>query len=212
MNKGLKFALILSFIAITSCKVHYPTIQNLRGVNYPNLTMNDTLSVSYISNIWEVATMPERYTKWAERKKFRFIGVKLTNTSSKTIRGYQLRFYDGQERLRLLDNRWVGKKVFKQHSPIPVIGSVVGCIIGGVLLNRLGLEEGGEKVLNTPQENGEMRAEMHNNLVYELMTFDINEKILFPGEPVYGIIVAKKETEIKDLKIKITETETENYW
>ncbi|MCL3780708.1 hypothetical protein EMN47_09960 [Prolixibacteraceae bacterium JC049] len=211
MSNILKMTLFICILALASCKVHYPSMQSLRAVNYPNHSMNDTLSVAYVKNIWKVAQMPEKYTKWADRKKFRFIGVRLTNTSSKTIRGYQLKFYDEDGILKLLDNKWVGKKVFRQHSPIPVIGSVLGAITGGLILNRLGMDDENHAA-DFAMKKHELQEDVHSNLVYELMTFDINEKILFPGEPVYGVIVAKKKTVIKELKVKVVDTETESYW
>ena len=186
-------------------------MQNLRAVSYPNQSMNDTLSVGYIENIWDVAQMPEKYTRWANRKNFRLVAVRLTNTSGKTIRGYQLRFYDKDGVLELLDHKWVGKKVFRQHSPVPVIGGILGAITGGLVLNKLGMDDD-VSATDFVTKNGESRKEAHSNLVYELMTFDINEKVLFPGEPIYGVIVAKKKTAIDNLKVRVVKSDTENYW
>lgn len=213
MNKFFTLSILAIFL-FPGCAVQHHTISGIRNWNYPITQINDTLSLGFVDGVLE-KTGNLKPAKWATRKNIHVVGIKLINNSKTPIHGSQLAFYSNEQKIEMLHNRWLARKVRQRISPL------MGLAIPFLFIEEALFHNEGEHDINSPfyesnpqyittevtSREQKKRKQSNNNLQQELVGFQTADKTLFPGKPVYGIIGFKNTSEINNLKVSVKRQE-----
>lgn len=203
--------LILStIITLTSCAVQHqviaPSSTGLVDTMYFNA--KDSLYYGYFENLLEQSTN-KRLRRWAKRKSYQIIGFQVINASSNFTKGYQLKFYQDNQRIIPVRNEWIAHKARQKTNNVAFIAIPVSIILHAMFDSKddqFDLACKDELFETLPMEissaNNEVRKASNKKLTEELTALDISDKVLQKDSPVYGIVIFKGNVDFNKLQVR----------
>lgn len=213
MNKIFFLSIIIVLLFSSGCAVQHKSLTSIRNWSYPQHQMDSTITFSFVGDVLEKSGN-NRQAKWAESKNIKIIGIKLINNTTKPIHGTQLSFFLENQKVELIHNKWLAKKVRQRVSPALIL-AVPFFMIEELLFHRHDDEDeyyyhdDSEPVYFTKEvvEQEEADRKSSNfNLREELISFQLASKVLLPGRPAYGIVGFKTTKPLDELKVLVKQT------
>lgn len=213
MNKIFFLSIFIFFIFLSGCAVQHKSLTGIRNWSYPQHQMDSTITFSFVDDVLEKSGNV-RQAKWADRKDIKIIGIKLINNTTKPIHGTQVSFVLNDEKVELIHNKWLAKKVRQRVSPALIL-AVPFFMIEELLFHRHDDEDeyyyhdDSEPVYLTKEvveQEEAYRKKSNFNLREGLISFQLASKVLLPGRPVYGIVGFKTGQDLEDLKVEVNQT------
>lgn len=213
---NIKYLLTLLIVTILyGCATKHHSMQALPRCSYPNISPSDTITLSYFDNVLE-KSQNRRAASWAKRKGYHFLGVKLLNNTDEIIRGFQLKFYQGDSKINTVSNKWAARKVRQRLNSTPFICFFTGLFEALIFRSINSDEDNYEDTLWADDDklaapisatiyeaDKETRKRANKDLIRELESYEIFRKTLYPGKPAYGIVVVKSKQLPQNLRIKV---------
>ena len=206
----LYYALLCFFLS--SCAVRHHTISGIRTWSYPQNQFDKQFDFRYVDHVLE-KTGNKRGAKWADRKNIHIISICLINNGKQPIHGTQLSFYNNGEKVKIMHNLWLARKVRQRISPLLLL-AFPAFIVEAVLFHShdddydencnsmYGPDEEDSYITNEIIEKEFQRqADANFNLTKELMEFQLAKQILYPGKPIYGVVGIQSKSDLKDLRV-----------
>lgn len=191
-------------------------MQSLEQCAFPIISVNDTLNLGYFDKVLE-KTENKRAAKWAKHNHFHLYGIQLMNNTDKRIHGSELEFYSEGKKLEVISNKWAANKLRQRINSTPFIGFFTS-LIEVVIYSKIDPErDNGTDPLNhsiaidhtisneivTISED--IRKTANNNLMDEMIKYDIVRQKLYSDKANYGIIVIKSDKAPQKIRVRITD-------
>lgn len=184
----------------------------IKSWSYPQNQMDKQFDFRYVDHVLE-KTNNKRGARWAKRKNIHVISICLINNGKSPIHGSQLAFYEGDQKVELMHNLWLARKVRQRTSPLMIL-ALPAFLIEDALFHRHDdeYEENCNSMFAPDQDDTYITNEIVDqefqkqnkanfSLAKELMNFQLANQILYPGKSVYGVIGIKCKGEIKHLQV-----------
>ncbi len=194
----------LFFFVFSSCAVHHKNISHVQDWSYPQVQFDDQFSFGYVDHLLE-KTNNKKGSRWARRKNIHVIGIRLVNNTDKPIHGSQVMFMNNGERVEIIHNKWLAKKVRQRFSPLMILWLPVLAIEAALFPPEedhegFTVDEPNYISKQAMREENKKRIKANFDLHQELMDFQLASKILLPGEIVNGVIGVKCKSDPGDLR------------
>jgi hypothetical protein len=203
--------LLISVCLFSSCATQHKTISAISNWSYPLLQDDKEFSFRYVDGMLD-KTGNKQAARWAKRKHIHVISVRIMNNGKKPVHGMQLSFYNGDEPVERIHNVWLAKKVRQRRSPLMILFAPVWLAEAAFYSSldddddyyyeRSPYEE------DTPSITGDIASAVDNRrknenlkLKDELVNFQLERQVLWPGRPVYGVIGIRSKENLEHLRI-----------
>jgi len=183
---------------------------------FPIISVNDTLNLGYFDKVLE-KTENKRAAKWAKRNHFHLFGIQLINNTDKYIHGSELEFYSRGKKLEIISNKWAANKLRQRINSTPFIGFFTS-LIEAIIYSKIDQER--DNGISSQNHNAaidhtisneivtiseDIRKTANNNLMDEMIKYDIVRQKLYSDKVNYGIIVIKSDKAPQKIKVRITD-------
>lgn len=212
-----KFSIfIIITIVYSSCSTPHISMQSLEQCAFPIVSINDTLNLGYFDKVLE-KTENKRAAKWAKRNHFHLYGIQLMNNTEKSIHGSELEFYSQNKKLELISNKWAAKKLRQRINSTPFIGFFTS-IIETIIYSKIDEQRNNgidplnhsaaidhtisNEIINISED---IRKTANNNLMDEMIKYDIIRQKLYSNKINYGIIVLKADKAPQKIRVRIVD-------
>jgi len=193
--------LFASIILMTSCASGYKKIEP-KSINYVSTNINNGVKLEYKYDL-----LYKKYAKKETKKGVKLVAVKITNETDKDLmlgRDIKLTYENGNE-IFALENEKVFKSLKQSTAPyllyllLTPLNLYTTSSDGNTSSTPIGF------VLGPGIAGGNMIAAGSANKKFktELLDYNINGKLIKPGETKYGIIGIKSNS-FEALKVKVT--------
>ncbi|WP_321287136.1 hypothetical protein [uncultured Sunxiuqinia sp.] len=207
----ISILLLITVCLFSSCATQHKTISAISAWSYPQLQDDQQFGFSYVDGVLD-KTGNKQASRWAKRKHIHVISVRIMNNGKKPVHGMQLSFYNGDEPVERIHNAWLAKKVRQRRSPLMILFAPVWLAEAAFYSSldddddyyyeRSYFEE------DTPSITGDIASAVDNQrknenlkLKDELMNFQLERQVLWPGKAVYGIIGIRSKEVLEHLRI-----------
>ena len=207
---------IIITIIYTSCSTPHLSMQSLEQCAFPIMSVNDTLNLGYFDKILE-KTENKRASKWAKHNHFHLYGIQLMNNTDKSIHGSELEFYSENKKLELISNKWAAKSLRQRINPTPFIGFFTS-VIEAIIYSKIDPERNNgidpqnhsaaidhtisNEIVSASED---VRKTANNNLMNEMIKYDIIRQRLYSNKANYGIIVIKSDRAPKKIQVRVVD-------
>jgi len=200
-------------LLFSSCAVQHQHIPELNLTHFNSYRTNqtDALQYGYFENLLQHANN-KRLIRWAKRKNYQVVGFYVINTSDEFRKGFQLKFYHNNQRLKLIRNEWVAKKS-RQKGGGAHLAAIPFIIAESALLNsdddddysisHQTLEEEAPFTMAFVDANEKVRKRANKDLLDNLVDHDISHQVLPFGIPIYGIIIIDDSVPINNIEVRL---------
>lgn len=202
--------LIITFVLIcTSCAVKHQTIPEFQFENIEIQKFNptDSLYYGYFKDLLKESNN-KRLKRWAKRKDYTIIGFEVTNVSSNFTKGYQLKYFIGDQRIIPIRNEWIAKKARQKINGLGLLAIPVGLfemVFRDAVYENYDIDigEGAPVSMQMAEANNQMRKQANKELLNELVSREISDKVLRRGIPVYAIVILEGDIDLNNLEVKL---------
>lgn len=206
---------IILSLACFSCSTPHISMRSLEQCSFPKLSINDTLNLGYFDNLLD-NTNNKRAARWAKRNHFHLFGIQLINNTDKCIHGSELEFYSEYRKLEVVSNKWAANKLRQRINSTPFIGFFTS-LIEMVIYSKIDQESNND--INSPNDSTtidhtlsneivtiseDIRKTANNNLMDEMIKYDIIRQKLYSDKVNYAIIVIKSDKTPQKIRVRIT--------
>lgn len=207
--KFFRTPLIVLTVLVAGCASSHRSLSPIQTWDYPVHQIDQHISFSFVDGTLE-KTGNKHSARWAKKKNIHVLAIRLVNNSRKPVHGTQLAFYADEEQAEIMHHEWLARKVRQRVSPLMIL-ALPAFIIEDALLHRNDTNDDyfytdqNELYLTTDlvdQEN-KRRNQANFNLQKELKSFQLANRILLPGKPVFGIIGIKSKHSPEKLKVVV---------
>lgn len=198
--------LIILTVLIVGCAAPHKSLSPIQTWDYPTHQIDPHISFSFADGTLE-KTGNKHSARWAKRKNIHVMAIRLVNNSEKPVHGTQLAFYTDEEQAEIMHHEWMARKVRQRVSPLMIL-ALPALLIEDAFLHRNNTdnqhydEEQNEPYLtaNLVDQENKRRTRANFNLQKELRSFQLANRVLLPGKPVFGIIGIKSKHSPERLK------------
>ncbi len=203
------FALTLILLC-TSCAVEHRIIPKLESGSIQPLRFNhnDSLSYGYFKDLLELSDN-KRLKRWAKRNDYNIIGFEVTNVGSEFTKGFQLKYYLNNQRITPIRNAWIARKARQKVNGMALLAIPVSIIEWAIFpkepeYDAYGFDQTDYTTVSMKmaESNNSVRKQANKELLNNLVRYEISDKVLPKGIPVYGIIVLKGNIDLSKLEVR----------
>lgn len=202
---------LLCFL-LSSCAVQHHAISGIRNWSYPQNQFDKQFDFRYVDHVLE-KTGNKRGAKWADRKHIHIIGICLINNGNTPIHGTQLSLFNNGEKVEVLPNVWLARKVRQRSSPLLLL-AFPAFVVEAALFHQHDDEYDencnsgfGPDMEDTYITDKIVKQEIKTqtaanfDLKKELMKFRLANQILYPGKQNYGVVGIRSKRDLQNLTI-----------
>ncbi|TAJ14225.1 hypothetical protein DMA11_05920 [Marinilabiliaceae bacterium JC017] len=210
------FTITILLFTISSCAVSHKTLPPITCAPTDKFITNtqDSLQYGFFRDVLKLSGN-KHVNRWAHHHHYQVIGMEVINTSGQFRKGYQLQFYEGDERLSPVRIAWFAKKARQRSSGASFIAFPF-ILIEWALKGQLdedyepprdanGFEEPRDPTLaeELAAQDNKRRKQANADLTKDLTAYDFTYKTLKSGVPVYGIVIFDRKDPLRNLNVRM---------
>lgn len=207
-----RFFLFISLtFLISSCASKHKTLPelNISYIDAFHINENDSLYYGYFEDLLQLNDN-KKLKRWTNRKNYKILGFEVINTSYSFVKGFQLKFYDNNQRIIPIRNEWVAKKARQKVNRVSFFAYPMHIIEMCLFPPEKEIDEYGFDIsdystvsMQIAEQNNKIRKKANSDLLKDLSQNDISDKVLPRGVPVYGIIIIEGNVNIQQLQVRL---------